>query len=223
MFHAIISWEKKVKPDLETVRPNPNLLDVAPTNLKTSWTAMKWDFAPSVFLETFHCFLQSWFGIERCTPLTLYIEKHHQNFKYLIDAQVRDPSDFMRPSALHAEWTHSQQSRALHGRPFLSPPRLAGQVILSLCLGKWLVHAAIKATEQSTFSLQVTIWGISPRFVQLCSWGVDIRGYHPRFLSSFPIQYEVRYIDWKKDSGLRLPEFNSQPHPYQLWGIGWIA
>lgn len=36
MFHAIISWEKKVKQDLGTVHPNPNLLDVAPTNPKTS-------------------------------------------------------------------------------------------------------------------------------------------------------------------------------------------
>lgn len=74
-----------------------------------------------------------------------------------MDAQVRDHGDFMGPGALHAEWTHSQQSRALQGRPFLSPPRLAGQVVLGFCLGKWLVHAALKATEQSTFSLQVTI------------------------------------------------------------------
>lgn len=36
MFHAIISWEKKAKPDVGTVHPNPNLLDVVPTNPKTS-------------------------------------------------------------------------------------------------------------------------------------------------------------------------------------------
>lgn len=74
-----------------------------------------------------------------------------------MDAQVRDHGDFMGPSALLTEWTHSQQSRALQGRPFLSPPRLAGLIVLGLCLGKWLVHAAVKATEKSTFSLRVTI------------------------------------------------------------------
>lgn len=145
-FHAIISWEKKAKPDLGKVCLNLNLFDAGTSKPKNILNLHEMGFCTVCIFRNFSFLFTVWFCTEKCIPLILQIkEKSNQNFKYLIDAPDERVGDLVWPCALNAEWTHSQEDKSNPGCGQSHHPQKSRAGSPLRFPGIRLVHTEVKA------------------------------------------------------------------------------